>query len=113
MRIWNAEGKEAGVQEGIPVPETLPRYALVDAEVGIKDRKVHDIGAIRDDGAVYHGASKEELFGFLAGMRYVCGHNIVHYDAPHLFLVGNALGSWLTRFIFPPCCSPNGLITAW
>ena len=30
-------------------------------------------------------ASKEELFGFLAGMRYVCGHNIVHYDAPHLF----------------------------
>ena len=85
MRIWNAEGKEAEVQEGIPVPESLPRYALVDAEVGIKDRKVHDIGAIRDDGAVYHGASKEELFGFLAGMRYVCGHNIVHYDAPHLF----------------------------
>ena len=34
MRIWNAEGKEAEVQERIPVPESLPRYALVDAEVG-------------------------------------------------------------------------------
>lgn len=33
------------------------RYAFVDVEVGMKDLKVHDIGALRWDGAVFHKAT--------------------------------------------------------
>ena len=60
-------------------------YAVVDVEVGVSDKKIHDIGACRYDGAIYHKASRDELFGFLDGVEYVCGHNIVHHDAKYLF----------------------------
>ena len=61
------------------------RYAFVDVEVGIKDRKIHDIGAIRWDGAFFHSANKRELMDFLQEVEYVCGHNIIHHDAHYLF----------------------------
>lgn len=61
------------------------RYAIVDVEVGLKDHKIHDIGALRQDGATFHKASKEELFGFLRDTDYLCGHNIIHHDAKYLF----------------------------
>lgn len=61
------------------------RYALVDVEVGLKDNKIHDIGALRYDNAVYHKASIDDLLGFLSGVDYVCGHNIIHHDAKYLF----------------------------
>lgn len=61
------------------------RYAFVDVEVGLKDHKIHDIGALRQDGATLHKASKEELFKFLHDTDYLCGHNIIHHDAKYLF----------------------------
>ncbi len=60
-------------------------YAFVDIESGVQDKKVHDIGAIRHDGAVFHKADKRELLKFLEGTDYICGHNIVHHDAKLLF----------------------------
>ena len=56
----------------------------MDAEIGVKDHKVHDIGALRFDGAQFHQASKDGLKGFLKGVDYICGHNIVHHDAIYL-----------------------------
>lgn len=61
------------------------RYAFVDVEVGIKDKKIHDIGAIRWDNAVYHSADKHGLMTFLKDVDFVCGHNIVNHDAKYLF----------------------------
>lgn len=60
-------------------------YAFIDTEVGLRDHKVHDIGAVRYDGAVYHGASKGELMKFLDGVDFLCGHNIIQHDAKYLF----------------------------
>lgn len=60
-------------------------YAFVDAEVGVRDHKVHDIGSLRHDGCVYHGTSKSELMKFLDGVDYLCGHNIIRHDAKYLF----------------------------
>ena len=60
-------------------------FAFVDAEVGVRDHKVHDIGAVRYDGAVYHGASKGQLMKFLDCIDYLCGHNIIQHDAKYLF----------------------------
>ena len=67
------------------VSNEILRYACVDAEVGLKDHKVHDIGALRFDEARYHQASKDDLIRFLRGVDFVCGHNIVHHDARYLF----------------------------
>lgn len=66
-------------------PYNVPHYAIVDVEIGLKDHKIHDIGALRDDGATYHKTSKEELFEFLNEADYICGHNIIHHDAKYLF----------------------------
>ena len=60
-------------------------YAIIDTEVGLRDHRIHDIGALRYDGAVYHGCSKEELKDFLRDVEYLCGHNIIHHDAKYLF----------------------------
>jgi hypothetical protein len=48
-------------------------WAIVDVEVGMSDHKIHDIGALRYDGAVYHGCKKEDLFAFLNSVNFLCG----------------------------------------
>ncbi len=60
-------------------------WAIVDVEVGMSDRKVHDIGVLRYDGAVYHGCVMRDMADFLRDVEYVCGHNIIHHDATYLF----------------------------
>ena len=60
-------------------------YTLVDVEVGLGDQKIHDIGALRYDGAIFHGCKKNELMDFIRDVDYVCGHNIIHHDAKYLF----------------------------
>ena len=69
------------------------RYALIDVEVGMRDHKVHDIGALRHDEAIFHQASQDQLAGFLRGIDYLCGHNIIHHDAKFLF--GDTQQPWL------------------
>lgn len=61
------------------------RYAIVDVEIGLTDHRIHDIGALRYDGAIFHKASKDELTTFLDRVEYLCGHNIIHHDAKYLF----------------------------
>ena len=51
------------------------RYAFVDIEVGLKDHRIHDIGAIRHDNAIYHNASKSGLLSFLQNVDYTCWRN--------------------------------------
>ena len=45
MPIWDRFRRktEAATEQSV-------KYAVIDAEVGIKDHKVHDIGALRYDG---------------------------------------------------------------
>lgn len=73
-------------------PKDASHYAFVDVEVGVKDRKIHDIGAIRWDGAVFHSADRDELLKFIKGVDYICGHNIFHHDAKYLF--GESACKW-------------------
>ncbi|MDE5607999.1 MAG: RecQ family ATP-dependent DNA helicase [Muribaculaceae bacterium] len=65
------------------------RYCFVDVEIGVNDKKIHDIGAIRCDGGVFHGANKRDLMTFLKDMEFICGHNIIHHDAKYLFSEGS------------------------
>ena len=60
-------------------------WAIVDVEVGVKDLKIHDIGALCSDGTIYHGASKTALFKQIENVDFLCGHNIVNHDVKYLF----------------------------
>ena len=71
-------------QDETPQARDASKYAFVDVEVSLRDHKVHDIGALRHDGATFHGTDQCDLANFLAGIDYVCGHNIVHHDARYL-----------------------------
>ena len=110
MSIWrkligirNAEGANHAVgSKVVSVAYDASRYAIVDVEVGLNDRKIHDIGALRYDGATFHKASKEGLFEFLGEVNYVCGHNIIYHDAKYLFADGEC--RWLlvdTLYVSP------------
>jgi len=77
-----------------PTHENLPRgignldpskLAFIDLEVGLKDNRIHDIGAINQDDATFHYANKELLFAFLKDSDFICGHNITHHDLKYLF----------------------------
>ena len=48
MSIWDRFRRQ-----DVSAPDETIKYAIVDAEVGIKDHKVHDIGALRFDGAYF------------------------------------------------------------
>ena len=79
MSVWDRFRKKTETS-----PEQPVKYAIVDAEVGVKDHRVHDIGALRFDGAYFHKSSKSEFLFFIKGIDYICGHNIVHHDAKYL-----------------------------
>ena len=84
------------------IQANISNYAIVDAEVGLKDHKIHDIGALRHDGAIFHKASKDELCVFVNVVNYICGHNIIHHDAKYLF--GDKTDRWVlvdTLYVSP------------
>ena len=51
-----------------------------DTEIGIDDKKIHDIGAVRSDKGTLHTASVSEFCAFVTGAEFLCGHNVVHHD---------------------------------
>ncbi len=86
IRLRNTENTHNAVDyKATSVTYDVSHYAIIDVEVGLEDHKIHDIGALRYDGAAYHKASKEELFEFLSDTDYICGHNIIRHDAKYLF----------------------------
>lgn len=91
MSVWNKLIELFDVNDRMKVGDIssvshdASRYAFVDVEVGLKDHKIHDIGALRHDEAVYHSASKEGLVRFVDDVDYLCGHNIIHHDIRYLF----------------------------
>ena len=96
MSIWNKIMESVGgivsAYANEEVTRDASKYALVDCEVGMKDKRVHDIGALRWDGAVFHSANKHAMKQFLDGVDYLCGHNIIHHDAKYLF--GESIKKW-------------------
>ncbi|WP_290650488.1 RecQ family ATP-dependent DNA helicase [Aquisalimonas sp.] len=69
-----------------------PRALSIDLEVGIKDRRIHKLAAVRGDGGealTATGAKQvrdalQQLDAFAEGVRFLLGHNLVAFDLPHL-----------------------------
>ena len=83
--IGNNDGRKSTNPQEEEVSRDSSRFAFVDVEVGIKDKKIHDIGAWRWDDAIFHSADKRALQNFMNGIDYVCGHNLIHHDAKYLY----------------------------
>lgn len=95
MSFWNRiidtiSGTENRLSHSRKESGDSSRYGFVDLEIGLHDKKIHDIGAIRWDGAVYHSANKQGLLTFLKNVEFVCGHNIINHDAKYLFGEGTS-----------------------
>ncbi len=70
----------------------MQNVIFIDTEIGVTDRRVHDIGAYSSNGSVFHSGKISDLTEFIAGTRYICGHNIIHHDLHYLesvFLVSS------------------------
>ena len=84
------------------VSRDASRCAFIDVEVGMNDHRIHDIGALKCDGAIFHSANRSELLAFLKDVDFVCGHNIIHHDAKYLF--GDVAHQWMlvdTLYVSP------------
>lgn len=55
-----------------------------DTEIGVDDKKIHDIGAVRSDKGTLHTASVSDFCTFAADADFLCGHNVVHHDMKYL-----------------------------
>ena len=116
MSIWSRLIKFGRTEDGpeyTASDEIVPdysgecRYAVVDIEIGVSDYKIHDIGAIRYDGAEFHKASKNELFEFIDGVKYLCGHNIIHHDAKYLYADNECPYVLVDTLYFSPLLFPS------
>ena len=56
---------------------------FLDFEVGTEDSTIHDIGALRKEGA-FHSPNLRDFYGFVRGADYVCGHNLIYHDLKYL-----------------------------
>lgn len=100
MSIWDrilgnrdVDRSVSAYQQDVAHDRKASLLAFVDIEYSLRDKKIHDIGALKYDDAMFHETSKDKLLVFLNGIDYLCGHNIVNHDAKHLF--GNQKHQWL------------------
>jgi len=71
------------------------RIVFWDSETPAKARRIKDIGAVDNAGAVFHSANIPQFISFLGGADFICGHNIIHHDLAIL------TESWLGSFDIP------------
>lgn len=55
-----------------------------DTESSTIDKKIHDIGAVKEDGSVFHSDSMGDFLSFFGEKDYLCGHNIIHHDLNYI-----------------------------
>ncbi len=60
------------------------QLVFIDAEISFTEKKILDLGAVKDDGTVFHSPRKEDFFHFIADSGCICGHNIIHHDLKYL-----------------------------
>ena len=54
-----------------------------DTEIGIEDKRIHDIGAMRNR-VPFHSVKLSDFLEFISGAEFICGHNIIHHDLKYL-----------------------------
>ena len=55
-----------------------------DTEVSMTDEKIHDIGAVCENGLTFHSPSISDFISFIGTESVLCGHNIIHHDLKYI-----------------------------
>lgn len=120
MSIWDrilgnrdVDRSVSAYQQDVAHDRKASLLAFVDIEYSLRDKKIHDIGALKYGDAMFHETSKDKLLEFLNGIDYLCGHNIVNHDAKHLLVTKSISGCWSTRCTCRLCCFLNIPIISW
>ena len=59
----------------------------IDSEIGIDDKRIKDLGAIKNDRSSFHSPSLRDFYAFISDADFVCGHNVVHHDLAYPFAI--------------------------
>ena len=86
IEIYHNEKSKPQLTNDISIQKTLSQVAFIDTEVSIDSQKVHDYGAVREDGSILHTQSTREFENFVSICDTLCGHNIIHHDLKYLHL---------------------------
>lgn len=57
---------------------------FIDSEIGIEDKKIKDLGAIKSNRTKFHSPSLRDFFTFISEAEFICGHNIIHHDLAYI-----------------------------
>ena len=57
---------------------------FIDSEIRVSDKKIADLGAVKEDNTQFHSPSIRDFSAFIADATFLCGHNIVHHDLRYL-----------------------------
>lgn len=77
---------------------------FIDSEVGVDDKKIYDLGAVRSDNSTFHSAYMPDFYTFISGSEFICGHNIVHHDL--VFIKPHINGDFTGKYIDTLYLSP-------
>ena len=82
---------------------------FIDSEVGIDDKKIRDLGAVRSDGVMFHSASVQDFCAFISGSEFLCGHNIIHHDMVFIkpYLRGGITSKYIDTLYLSPLLFPK------
>ncbi len=57
---------------------------FIDSEIGVSDKKIADLGAVKGNNIQFHSPSIRDFSSFIADAAFLCGHNIIHHDLCYL-----------------------------
>ena len=60
------------------------KIVFIDSEISPADHKIKDLGAVKENGSVFHSPDIHSFINFIKDGYFLCGHNIVHHDLKYL-----------------------------
>ena len=84
---------------------------FIDSEIGIEDKKIKDLGAVKYNSAPFHSPSVRAFSNYIADCDFICGHNIIHHDLKYIApVLGNTIRSTVidTLYLSPLKKEPCG-----
>lgn len=62
----------------------MKSITFIDTEIDPKNGSIRDLGAINEDGAIFHENSIHRFVDYLKGTSFICGHNILNHDIKYV-----------------------------
>lgn len=86
----------------------MKSIVFIDSEIGVEDKKIKDIGAVKADRTTFHSQSVRNFYAFISDSDFICGHNLIHHDLKYLVpylekpLSGTVIDTlYLSPLLFP------------